>query len=218
MIEHSLSFDTTIQKRLGLKYLVFLPTRYESGAERFPLILFLHGTGERGDDLARVKQAGLPKRLDGWSDCPFIVVAPQCPADSIWTFQLDALSALLELVIDTYRIDARRIYLTGLSLGGNGTWYLATALPSRFAAIAPVCGRGTSQSVVHLLKDTPAWVFHGAQDQVVPVQESERMVQALREAGAEVRLTVYPDAAHDSWTRTYDTPELYDWFLRHSSP
>lgn len=210
------SFTATISKSVALKYLLFLPAAYHQQPETaFPTILFLHGSGERGDDLELVKKYGLAKRLENWPECPFIVVSPQCPADSGWGFQLDALNALLDSVIVGSRVDTARLYLTGLSLGGAGTWEMAIASPMRFAAIAPICGRGTSRSLINNLKDIPIWVFHGAQDPIVLVSESERMVAALQEIGADVRLTVYPDADHDSWTRTYDDPELYQWFLQH---
>jgi predicted peptidase len=180
------------------------------------MILFLHGSGECGDNLELVKKYGLAKRLESWPECPFIVVSPQCPLGSVWLYQLDALNALLDRIIADYRVDKTRIYLTGLSLGGMGTWEMATAFPSRFAAIAPICGRGTSRILIDNLKELPTWVFHGALDTVVPVSESERMVTAMHEIGANARLTVYPDADHDSWTRTYDNPELYEWLLQHS--
>jgi predicted peptidase len=211
------SFATTISKNVGLKYLLFLPTTYDQQPETsFPMILFLHGSGECGDDLELVKKYGLAQRLESWSECPFIVVSPQCPLGSVWLYQLDALNTLLDRIIANYRVDKARIYLTGLSLGGMGTWEMATAFPSRFAAIAPICGRGTSRILIDNLKEIPTWVFHGALDNVVPVSESERMVVAMEEIGGDVRLTVYPDADHNSWTRTYDNPELYEWFLQHS--
>jgi predicted peptidase len=210
------SFAETISKAVALKYLLFLPAAYDEQRETsFPMILFLHGSGECGDDLELVKKYGLAMRLESWSDCPFIVVSPQCPLGSVWLYQLDALNVLLDRITVDYRVDKARIYLTGLSLGGMGTWEMATAFPTRFAAIAPICGRGTSRILIDNLKEIPTWAFHGAQDTVVPLNESERMVAALQEIGADVRLTVYPDADHDSWTRAYNDPELYQWFLQH---
>ncbi|MCC7208549.1 MAG: prolyl oligopeptidase family serine peptidase [Anaerolineae bacterium] len=214
MQEHSGHFADILRRTVSLDYLLYLPTWYTADeTARFPLILFLHGTGERGADLERVKRTGLPARLAEWPDCPFVVLAPQCAEDSIWAFELDALHALLESVCDICRIDARRTYLTGLSLGGTGVWYLATRYPRRFAAVAPICGRGISRSLIGNLKDTPVWAFHGQQDSVVEPAESVRMVEALQKAGADARLTIYPDAGHDAWTATYANPALYDWFL-----
>ena len=154
----------------------------------------------------------IPERLDKL----VIVVCPQCPNDARWSgLQLELLNALLDEVVSEHRIDEQRIYLTGLSMGGFGTWRLAMAYPDRFAAIAPVCGGGDpdqAPEVAHL----PTWVFHGAKDNVVSIENSKRMIDALKKAGGNVKITIYPDAGHDSWTETYNNPKLYDWFLSHS--
>lgn len=206
-------------KRTPLDYLLYLPANYDPASEtRYPLILFLHGSGERGSDLNLVRKIGLTKKLEKGADFPFIVLAPQCPAGSTWVFELDALNVLLNQIVWFYKVDPKRLYLTGLSLGGNGTWYMAARYAERFAAIAPVCGRGIGRSVMPPLQHTPIWAFHGALDDVVPVTESEQMVKDLQEIGADVRLTIYPDANHDSWTRAYDEAELYEWFLSHKLP
>ena len=205
-------FQTTITKTVGCKYLLFLPKQYGSRGNRWPLILFLHGAGERGDDLELVKTLGLPAVLDGQEEFPFIVVAPQCPEGGWWS--TDVLNALLEEIIDNYSVGEDRVYATGLSMGGYGTWNLAVEYPRRFAAIAPICGGGISL-LAYRLKDVPVWAFHGAKDDAVALSESEKMVDSLRESGGNVRFTVYPEAGHDSWTQTYDNPELYEWFLQH---
>jgi predicted peptidase len=121
---------------------------------------------------------------------------------------------LLDDIVSRYNVDTERIYLTGLSMGGYGTWTLAAAYPQRFAAIAPICGGG-ERYMADKFKNVPVWAFHGAKDNVVPPVKSEEMVNAINARGGNARLTVYPDAAHDSWTATYDNPELYDWFLKH---
>ncbi|MFN8420807.1 MAG: alpha/beta hydrolase-fold protein, partial [Anaerolineae bacterium] len=165
-------------KRTPLDYLLYLPAKYERETEtRYPLILFLHGSGERGSDLNLVRKYGLTKKIEKGVDFPFIVIAPQCPAGSTWAFELDSLNVLLNQIVSFYRVDPKLLYLTGLSLGGNGTWCMAQRFPGQFAAIAPICGRGTGRSMVSPLQDTPIWVFHGALDDVVPVTESEQMVQ-----------------------------------------
>ena len=216
MIERIASFETTFNKQIALNYLLYLPADYEAQAStEFPLILFLHGAGERGSDLENVKRLGLPGKLQNWTDCPFIVIAPQCPSDSVWVYHLDALRALLDSVIADFRVDVDRVYLTGMSLGGTGAWYLAGAFPDYFAALAPICGHNTGRSHCTLFSHLPVWLFHGAKDIVVPVSESQSMAAALRSLDANVRLTVYPDAGHDAWTPTYDDPELYAWFLQH---
>ena len=203
-----------------IRYVVFLPPNYASSSRKWPLILFLHGAGERGDNLQRVSKHGPPKIVgSGKMDLPFIVVAPQCPKGSWWSDreQLNDLSRLVSDLEKNYRIDNRRIYLTGLSMGGYGTWYLAAYDPDRFAAIAPICGGG-SQRDAGRIKDIPTWVFHGARDNVVPIPKSDEMVKALRAAGGKPKYTIYPQAGHDSWTATYENPDLYQWFLKHQRP
>jgi predicted peptidase len=123
--------------------------------------------------------------------------------------------ALLDEVQSKYKVDPDRVYLTGLSMGGFGTWETATQYPERFAAIVPICGGGRPYTVARL-KNLPTWVFHGEKDNVVPIKRSEEMVDALKKAGGDVKFTRYPEAGHDSWTETYNNPELYDWFLKHT--
>lgn len=197
-----------------LKYLLYVPPHVAPG-EKSPLILFLHGAGERGDDVELLKKHGIPKIVETKENFPFITVSPQCPRNSWWTAETEALNALLDEVVANYPVDEERVYLTGLSMGGFGTWTLAAAHPDRFAAIAPICGGG-DPSYASVLKEIPVWVFHGARDELVPPRASEEMVEALQAVGGNVRFTLYPDAGHDSWTATYENPELYTWFLSHS--
>lgn len=216
MTQQSLKFEREIQKSVGAQYLLFLPQGYgEDPARRWPLILFLHGAGERGGDLNLVKRHG-PARLveEKPEQFPFIVVSPQCPVGSYW--ETDTLTALLDEVMEHFAVDADRVYLTGLSMGGYGTFALGLQAHERFAAIAPICGGGQGSWVRPVHSRVAAWVFHGAKDKVVPLSESERMVERLKGVGAEVRFTVYPEAEHDSWTETYANPELYRWFLQHT--
>ena len=208
------TFEAEIRKQVRLGYLLYLPEGCGKGGEPWPLMLFLHGAGERGGDLELVKRHGPPKRIEDGKSFPFIVVSPQCPADSWWTSELDALKALLDEIERDYRIDPDRIYVTGMSMGGAGTWALAAEQPDRFAAIAPVCGL-VSPRIADFIKHLPVWVFHGAKDGTVPLSESEEMVEALRAVGAEPKLTVYPEAGHDSWTATYENEQLYEWLLAH---
>jgi uncharacterized Ntn-hydrolase superfamily protein/predicted esterase len=206
--------EATITKKVSLQYLLFLPDGYSKDDDKqWPLILFLHGAGERGDDLARVKVHGPPKIVESRRDFPFIVVSPQCPRGSWWSN--DELIVLLDSVIEKHAVDADRVYLTGLSMGGFGTWSLAGHAPERFAAIAPICGGG---SVIDIrgLRRMPVWAFHGARDRTVPVAESTRLVEALQARGNDrAKITVYPEAGHDSWTESYNNEELYRWFLSH---
>lgn len=208
-------FTGQITRRVDLNYLLYLPPDYDA-QDAWPLILFLHGRGERGNDLELVKKHGLPKKLASGEQLPFVLLAPQCPAGSFWTEEFDALNALLDDAIAKLKVDARRVYLTGLSMGGSGTWHLATRYPQRFAAIAPICGTGNWLTAQERLLKMPIWVFHGDADSIVPISQSEKMVETLKAAGGNVRFTVYPGVDHDSWTVTYNNPELFDWFLSHS--
>lgn len=203
-------------------YLLFLPDGYHpKAAKRWPLILFLHGIGERGDNPWKVSVHGPPKVAEKMTNFPFIVVSPQCPLGEWWSNEV--LENLLDEVIDRHKVDTNRIYLTGLSMGGFGAFALALHAPERFAAVAPICGGGNpfppfaypARRLV-TLRSLPFWVFHGDQDKSVPLAESQRMVEALKKFGCDVKFTVYPGVGHDSWTETYNNPKLYEWFLEHS--
>lgn len=215
-------FTSQSTHAMSLEYLLFLPKDYrDDSTHRWPLLLFLHGAGERGANLALVAKHGPPKLVQNQPDFPFIVASPQCPDGQTWSN--DVLLALLDDLEHRYHVDPTRVYLTGLSMGGYGTWSLGLAYPDRFAAIVPICGGGDTLKALlpdaqraAALKTLPVWAFHGAKDPVVKLSESERMVEALKRAGAkEVQLTVYPDAEHDSWTETYNNPKLYEWLLAH---
>jgi predicted peptidase len=210
-LQKSQHFEREITITVKLDYLLYLPAGYDNDKKDWPLLVFLHGSGERGDDLEKVKVHGPPKLIAEGKPLPFIVVSPQAPRRR---WDPATLNAFLDDLIAKYRVDKDRIYLTGLSMGGAGTWALAGAYPERFAAIVPICGGGDPADAPKL-KDIPVWVFHGAKDEAVPVSRSEEMVKALREAGATtVEFTVYPDAEHDSWTETYVNPKLYEWLLQ----
>ena len=219
------TFKRSITRTLSADYLLFTPKGYDAkGTQRWPLMLFLHGAGERGTNLQKVAVHGPPKIVKSRPDFPFIVASPQCPDNETWSN--DVVLGLLDDIIATQRVDTNRIYLTGLSMGGFGSWSLALQHPERFAAVAPICGGGntldallTSRKKAAALKTLPFWVFHGAKDPVVKLEESERMVKALKNAGVqEVELTIYPEAGHDSWTETYASEKLYEWFLKHERP
>jgi len=214
------TLNEKISKPARAKYLLFLPDDYESKAAHWPLILFLHGIGERGADPWKVKVHGPPKVAENMTNFPFIVVSPQCPNGQWWSNEI--LTALLDDVITRYKIDTNRVYLTGLSMGGFGAWSLALEYPERFAAVAPICGGGNpyypnayTGARKAALKALPFWAFHGDKDPAVALSESERMVSALKKFGCDVKLTVYPGVGHDCWTETYNNPALYEWFLAH---
>jgi predicted peptidase len=219
MSQTAKKMEKEITKKVKINYLLHLPDGYEKAApKKWPLIIFLHGSGERGEDLAQVKKYGIPMIAEQNPSFPFIVVSPQCPedsADSSWLVEQDAVMTLVNEIIASHNVDPNRVYLTGLSMGGYGTWYLAAEYPGRFAAIAPICGGGNPKRIKELIR-TPTWVFHGKKDEVVPLAESEIMVELLRTQGGDVRLTIYPELNHDCWTETYENPDLYTWFLSHA--
>ncbi len=196
--------------KVTMKYLIYLPKDYEQ-KDSWPVLLFLHGSGERGDNLDLVKTHGPPKLISAGKQFPFIVVSPQCPNGRWW--EAVELATLLDEIVEKYKVDQDRIYLTGLSMGGFGTWSLAAYQPNRFAAIVPICGGGEvywSDTLAHI----PVWAFHGAKDSGVPPERSKQMVEALKKDGGNPKLTIYPEAGHDSWTEAYNTPELYEWLLQ----
>lgn len=214
--QQHLKLEKEIKLKVELQYLLYLPEDYEQSEKEYSLVLFLHGAGERGNDIELVKRHGPPKLVEEGKDFPFILVSPQCPEQTRWNYQTQSLIALLDEIESKFRVDKNRIYVTGLSMGGQGTWTLALTQPNRFAAIAPVCG-WTDNWEVCKISHLPIWVFHGAKDNVVPVTESQQMVDALKQCGSEnIKLTIYPEANHDAWTETYNNPELYNWLLSHS--
>src|ERR671933_75680 len=217
---HTLSFERKFNRTVRMNYLLYMPENTGNDTARtWPLLIFLHGRGARGDDPDVIKSFGPPSLIEAGRELPFVVLAPQCPLDTTWPLQTDALNALWDEALAYYPVDPERVYLTGVSMGGYGTWNWAASDPKRFAAIAPICGGGSwlfeFPEKVCALKEVPVWAFHGAKDEVVPIRESEVLVNTLRACGGNVRFTVYPDAAHDSWTETYNNAELYEWFLRH---
>lgn len=198
-------------------YQLFLPKGYSDDSKAsWPLLIFLHGSGERGDDVAKVKVHGPPKIADRDPSFPFVTVSPLLGAGEDWdTAKLDK---LVKHVMKTHRIDKRRIYLTGLSRGGRASWRWAIAEPGRFAAVAPVAGDGDTSKAC-ALKDTPVWSFHGDRDDVVKPEGSFDMHRAIRACGGRsTRLTIYPDLGHNGWDPAYDDPALYMWLLSHRLP
>lgn len=193
------------------EFQLFIPkTASNSGNRKWPLMIFLHGSGERGSEIAKVKVHGPPKIADRDPEFPFILISPQLPADQDW--DVAKLDALLAKALAELPVDPERIYLTGLSRGGHASWRWAAAEPGKFAAVAPVAGTG-DPSVACVLKDKPVWAFHGDRDDVVPPEGSFAMVRAIRACGGSPRLTIYPDLGHNAWDPAYDDPALYLWLL-----
>lgn len=197
---------------LATKYLLYLPGEYSADTvAKWPLVIFLHGSGESGEDLAKVKVHGPPKLVEQGRKFPFILVSPQAPPRTGWNIEL--LKGMLNDLKQRYRVDPDRIYLTGLSMGGYGTWNFASRYPDEFAAIAPVCGGGNPADVWKL-RHMAVWCFHGAKDDVVLPSQSQRMVDELRKYNAGVKFTLYPDANHNSWDTTYNNDTFYTWLLQ----
>lgn len=194
----------------GTQFQLYLPPL--KAGERLPLLVFLHGSGERGDDVEKVKVHGPPKLAAQGRQLPFIVISPLLGKDQDW--DAARIMALIDAAQARLPVDAGRIYLTGLSRGGHATWNIAAQYPQRFAAIAPVAGRGKPEQAC-ALREVPVWSFHGDADGVVPIAGNQAMVDAVRACGGKPRFTVYPGVGHDSWTASYDNPELYAWLLKY---
>ena len=197
-----------------LPFLLRVPMDLKPGG-KYPLLLFLHGSGEKGNDNQKqLKHDPTKLAPDGvFEKNSMIVVAPQCPADQSWSGQ--TLETTIRLVKDLQKelpIDPQRIYITGLSMGGFGTWSALALEPKLFAAAIPICGGGDPNSVEKFAK-VPIWAFHGDADQTVKVESTRSMIEALKKNGSEPKYTEYPGVNHDSWTRTYKDPALYAWLL-----
>ncbi len=197
------------------RYVLYVPANYH--AERaWPLVIFLNGAGECGTDGLRQLAAGLaPAIINDAAAWPFLVLFPQKPdVKSRWEEWDGLVMAVLEETRRTHQVDASRIYLTGLSQGGFGTFALGAKHPTLFAALAPICGGGSAEMAAGLAQ-TPIWAFHGEADSVVPVQLSRDMAAAVQAAGGDVQLTTYPGVDHNSWDKAYSDEDLGEWFLRH---
>jgi predicted esterase len=208
---HLFSQQTAEKYVVEMNYLQYLPKEYANDTTaRFPVLVFLHGVGEIGVDIGKVRRHGLPRLIEEGRQFPFIVISPQ---SRVRGWGAKDLYDLLQHAFDGLRIDRDRIYLTGLSMGGYGTWNMAMNYPEMFAAIAPVCGGGNDAGTSRL-RNIPVWCFHGDADDVVPISESEKMVNASKKYNPNVKFTVYPGVGHDSWTQTYDNEALFDWLLQ----
>jgi predicted peptidase len=192
---------------LAPEYLMYLPSEYQTGL--WPLVVFLHGSGKRGCDPSALRGQG-PFAIVQKETLPAILVAPQCQPDNQW--QPDSVVAFIEQVASFYNVDRERIYLVGYSMGGYGTWHTAAVQPELFAAIVPICGGGEPDDA-RSLAEIPIWAFHGAEDQVVPLAQSERMIEAIRTAGGEPKLTVIPDASHGICDDVCIRSDLWGWLL-----
>ena len=203
----------------SIPYLLYLPEKLDNkSTKKWPVLLFLHGRGESRGPLSIVAKWGPPRMAARGDNLPYIIISPQCPADQRWTSpgQVNAVLDLLAHISERFPVDSQRIYLTGLSMGGYGSWRLAAEHGKLFAAVAPVCGAGNPGDA-EKLKDIPVWAFHGTEDHSVPYQRSLEMVEAIQKAGGnKVRFTTLKHVGHNSWSAAYATPELFEWFNRHA--
>lgn len=212
-----------------LPYRLLVPLKIEEG-KKYPLVLFLHGAGERGTDNTKQMVHGIPQfaSMAHREKYPCFVVVPQCPEKQRWVevdwsanshtmpkTQGDAGRLALELVASMMKeqpIDGKRVYITGLSMGGYGTWDLLARKPDLFAAAAPVCG-GADEATAATIKHIPIWNFHGAKDTVVKPQRSRNIIAALEKAGGKPKYSEYPTVGHDAWNNAYNDPALFAWLF-----
>ncbi|QEL14895.1 carboxylesterase family protein [Limnoglobus roseus] len=201
-------------------YVVYVPPTIDT-SKPVPVMLFLHGAGEtKGGSMMPIEQGLAPhiKRFEAKkAKFPFVVVIPQAETRGWLSDGPNAKRAvaMLDATMKEYNGDPKRTYLTGLSMGGFGTWSLAAAFPDRWAAIVPICGAGKAEWA-EKIKDIPCWVFHGVEDKAVNVKGSRDMVEALKKAGGEPRYSEFPYAGHNSWDAAYSHEELYPWLLSHT--
>lgn len=206
-------FKTEITVKVGYRYSLYVPKDYApTSKKKWPLIIFLHGSGERGEDLDVLTRNGPPKMIAAGHAFPALVASPQAPDHDTW--DPHSVKGLVDALKREYHIDEDRIYITGISMGGYGVWDTIMAFPHTFAAAVPICGSaGVKFVAAERIKHVPVWIFHGADDTVVPATNSQRIYDALVEAGGTPKLTIYAGVGHDAWTRTYEDQDLWEWLF-----
>ena len=198
-------------------YVEYLPKDYDP-AKEYPLVFFLHGAGERVQDPHQAMFHGYMKYVrEQGKEYPFIFIAPQCIGNAYWGSYTESLSAFLDYILETYAVDRRRVYLTGLSMGGTGTWMFAMARPNTFAALMPVCGSGIYSNVANLLK-TPIYMVHGDCDTCVPISGSVEMLTSINSRGGNAKLKICYGVGHDAWNYAYTDDSLLEWMLSQRLP
>ncbi len=201
-------------KYFNFNYVKYLPMDFDEN-KKYPLVVFLHGAGERGDDLDVAQRHGYMKYVrENGREYPFIFISPQCPDNKYWGCYTESLIAFLDYICEELPIDSNRVYLTGLSMGGTGTWMLAMADSERYAAIAPICGSGICWNA-EMVKDIPILIYHGDCDDVVPISESITMLNAVNKRGGNAQLKILYGVGHDAWETAYSGDELMNWLLSH---
>ncbi|MBQ4087417.1 MAG: dienelactone hydrolase family protein [Clostridia bacterium] len=198
----------------SFRYLRYLPKDFDEN-KKYPLVFFLHGAGEWGENLEDVARHGFLQHVrESGKEYPFIIVAPQCPAHQYWGCFTESLLAFLDYICESLPIDKERVYLTGLSMGGTGTWMLAMAAPERFAAIAPICGTGIYW-FGEALVDIPIMIYHGDYDEIVPLSESISMVNSVNKRGGNAQIEICYGLGHNAWDIAYADDTLVNWFLQY---
>ena len=213
--------NKTLSDFYGQGYLVYLPDGYEDNQKKnWPLIIFLHGSGDIGDNLFLLAKASPFMMIREKGSLPFIIVAPLLGKSEFnWSFSDNYMNGVLEEIIDDYRIDRKRIYVTGLSMGGEATYRFALNNPDRFAAIAPLSAFLSSPvEDMGKIKKLPVWAIHGEKDTIIPLRVGRKPVDGLKEAGGNILFTILADHDHDVWTDTYSDPNFYEWLLQHKKP
>ena len=212
--QHAQHFERRVTRPVSGDFLLYLPAGFDPhDAKKYPLLIFMHGSGESGHDLSRLKGQGPLMIVETQKNFPFILASPQAP-ESYAGFDPAVLNAMLDELIERLPIDVERVYLTGLSMGGEWSYGWASMNPGRFAAIAPISGAWDTDAAC-ALKDIPVWAFHGANDDIVPTADDQAMVEAINKCGGHARITIYPDVGHGAWIPAYADPHLYEWLLEH---
>ena len=216
------NFQTILPRTYTLPYWLFLPKNYGDETRTWPLLLYLHGASSRGDDIQSVLASGLPAIASSRDDFPFVLVCPQCPADTWWSDQIAGLDILLKDIADRYRIDQKRVLLTGSSMGGFGVWHMGAVFPDRFAGLVPLCGGGAwfygFPERARSIANTPVWAFHGSEDPIIPVRESAALVKQVQDAGGNAQLEIIEGGGHDIWRQVYQRSDVFQWMLDRQLP
>lgn len=204
--------QTSAKQKSKYPYLLYLPRDYAAGKADYPLLVYLHGGSQRGNDLDKLKAYGPPRLVDQGRDFPFIIASPQCPEGKYWSTD-DWFAALYADLTAHYRVDKRRIYVTGISMGGYGAWQAAADYPETFAAVVPLCGGLNDSTQVCRVRRIPVWTFHGTRDDVIPIEETEKLVRELRRCRGQVTFTRLENEGH-AIQYLYEREDLYAWMLK----
>lgn len=203
------------KQKAKYNYLLYLPKNYEKQLKKYPLVIYLHGGSQRGNDLNKLKGYGLPAMVDKGKNFNFIIASPQCPDNKYWSTE-NWFDSLYSDLISKYRIDTNRIYLTGISMGGYGTYIAAMDFPTKFAALAPLCGgcNDSDTSKICTINKIPIWTFHGTADDKISIAETQRVVKALQKCNGHIRFTPLPGYGHDIGFLYEKNSQIYGWLLK----